>query len=265
MRRIYLAIVSNRQHVTFFLLLLISVRLLFINNAPNVQLIRSKAIDTFSFFLVPLEYYRSLVGLHDENDQLRNQNLQLKLELEEFLNLKKDYDHLRELLEFRKQSQLTLVPANVLMKGITPHATSMIIDVGQKDGVQKNMAVVSSDGVVGKTILCGDFSSTVQIYTDMNFRISVRIQPNGTTGILRWIGGNEAEIQEVRKNADISIGDRVVTSGFSNIFPKYLPVGTVTGVENIRGRYEKKVRVELASDLSRIADVFVVIKDAHEE
>ncbi|MFQ6614751.1 MAG: rod shape-determining protein MreC, partial [Fidelibacterota bacterium] len=126
-------------------------------------------------------------------------------------------------------------------------------------------AVVSPDGVVGKTILCGDLSSTVQIYTDMNFRISVRIQPGGTTGILHWVGGDEAEIQEVRKNAEISIGDRVVTSGFSTIFPKSLPVGIVIGVENIRGRYEKKVRVRMAGDLSRITDVFVVLRDADEK
>ncbi len=264
MRKIYLALVSNRHHVTFFVLFLLSIRLLFINESPNVQLIRSKFIDAFSFVLAPIEYYHSLVNLHTENDYLREQNIQLKLELEEFLNLKKEYDHLRELLEFRNQSQLSLIPANVLIMGLTPHTTSMIIDVGTADGVDKNLPVIAFDGVVGKTILCGENSSVVQIYSDMNFRISVRILPSGTTGILRWVGTDKAEILEVRKNANISIGDRVVTSGYSNIFPANLPVGKVIGVENIRGRYEKTIRVQLASDLSRITDVFVIRRESNE-
>ncbi len=264
MKKIYISLIANRHHVAFFILLLFSVRLLFNNEQSNLDLIRAKTIDTFSFILAPFDYYRSLVRLHDENDLLRDKNIQFRLELEEFRNMRQDYEHLRELLGFREQSRLSLLPANVLLMGMTPNATSMIIDVGAADSVEKNLPVISSDGIVGKTILCGQKSSTVQIYSDMSFRISIRILPSGTTGILRWVHTNEAEVQEVRKNAPISIGDRVITSGYSNIYPKNIPVGKVVGVENIRGRDEKIVRVQLASDLTRISDVFVILKHRNE-
>ena len=70
---------------------------------------------------------------------------------------------------------------------------------------------------------------------------------------------NKKVIYEVQKNVDINIGDRVITSGFSKIYPPKLPVGTVSGVYDERGSYQKVVNVEIQSDFESIQNVFVVI------
>ena len=80
------------------------------------------------------------------------------------------------------------------------------------DGIKKDQAVLTPKGVIGKTIEAGEKASVVQLITDSNYRISVRILPSGATGILRMIKGNTGQIREVQKNVDIGIGIKVLGS-----------------------------------------------------
>ena len=69
---------------------------------------------------------------------------------------------------------------------------------------------------------------------------------------------------EVQKNAIINVGDDVVTSGFSNIYPKNLPIGSVTGIVDQLGSFDKIVMVQIQEDIESLLDVFVVLEDIHE-
>ena len=95
-------------------------------------------------------------------------------------------------------------------------------------------------------------------------RLSVRILPSGATGILRTLKGNTAQILEVQKNVDINIGDKVVTSGFSDIYPSGLPVGAVEGVYEDRSSFQKIVNVTLPNDMSYFQYVYVIIEKLNE-
>jgi rod shape-determining protein MreC len=94
--------------------------------------------------------------------------------------------------------------------------------------------------------------------------LSVRILPKGNTGILRWYGNNKCQIREVQKNASISVGDGVVISGFSDIYPKDLPVGTVSGIIEKSGRFEKIILVQITEDIESLLDVFVILNGKNE-
>ena len=124
-----------------------------------------------------------------------------------------------------------------------------------------NQAVLTPNGVIGKTIQIGENSAIVQSISDNNFRLSVRIMPSGAVGILRWYDTNVCKVYEVQKNVDINIGDRVITSGFSKIYPPKLPVGTVSGVYDERGSYQKVVNVNIQNDFESIQNVFVIISE----
>ena len=139
----------------------------------------------------------------------------------------------------------------------------MTIDIGSKNGLLPNQAVLTPEGIIGKTVQVGQSSSLVQSISDNNFRLSVRIMPSGAVGILRWSNNNMCKIYEVQKNVEINIGDRVITSGFSKIYPPKLPVGLVSGVYDERGSYQKVVNVEIQSDFESIQNVFVVIDHNH--
>ena len=226
-----------------------------------MSIIRGKATDVVSFFSSPFAWIQSLMFLEEENQVLREKNLELSLKVESMLNLQNENNALMEMLEFKKDKKFIIKSAKVVNKGIQPNLLSIIIDRGTIDGVKNNLPVLTPKGVVGKTIEASNNNSIVQLISDANFRLSTRILPSGATGILRFVNGETAEIREVQKNVVINIGDKVVTSGFSDIYPAGLPVGTVKGVYQDRGSFQKVVSIYLPNDLNAFQHVFIVTKN----
>lgn len=192
---------------------------------------------------------------------LEKKNLQLNLQLESILYAADENKNLRDLLNFKRETRLKIIPASIINKGIQTNVKSLTLDVGSLNNIMPNQAVLTPDGVIGKTVVVGKKSSIVQSISDNNFRLSVRIMPSGAVGILRWSRDNTCRVYEVQKNVDINIGDRVITSGFSNIYPEKLPVGIVSGVYDERGSYQKVVNVKIQNDFESIQNVFVVIEN----
>jgi len=112
-----------------------------------------------------------------------------------------------------------------------------------------------------KIITVNKNSSTVQLVSDPDFRIGVRFLPSGATGLLRWRINNICDVREVYKNSNINVGDRVITSGLSDIFPYGLPIGVVSSVVNDRNQFQKIVSVQIEDNLSSIKHVFVIIEE----
>ncbi len=261
MRGLYLAFVRNKDHILFALSISVSSFLLLNNDDPRMGVIRGKTSELVAFISSPMTWVRSLMFLEEENQLLREINLSLSLQIESMLNLQKENEQLLGMLEFKRKTKLFLKPARVVNKGIQPNLLSILIDAGYEDGVKSNQPVLTPKGVIGKTIQTGKSSSIVQLITDLNYRLSVRIIPSGATGILRWLGDGRGQIREVQKNVEINIGDKVITSGFSDIYPSGLPVGEVAGVYDERGSFQKVVNINLPNDMSAFQYVFIIIED----
>ena len=261
---IYLAIVRYKDHLVFVISLILSIFLLLNNQDPRMGIVRGKAAEVVSFISSPMTLMKSLMFLEEENQLLREKTLSLSLQVESMLNLQKENDELLGMLDFKRQTKLLIKPARVVNKGLHPNLLSIIIDAGEIDGIKIGQAVLTPKGVIGKTIETGEKASIVQLITDSNYRVSVRILPSGATGILQMLKGNTAQIREVQKNVNISIGDKVVTSGFSDIYPAGLPIGRVEGVYEDRGSFQKVVNVTLPNDMSAFQYVFVIIEKLNE-
>ena len=259
MHNLLLFIIKNKDHFVFLITLIISFFLLFNNDNDEMSVIRGVSSDIVSILSSPVVKVKSLMLVNEENQYLRERNLQLNLQLESTLYAADENVELRELLNFKRSSKLKIVPARIINKGMKTNLSSLTIDVGLNHGVNVNQAVLTPEGIVGKTIETGNSSSIVQFISDNNFRLSVRVLPSGAVGILRWDNNNMCKIFEIQKNVEINIGDRVITSGFSKIYPPKLPVGIVSGVYDERGSYQKVVNVEIQSDIESIQNVFVVI------
>ena len=260
MHNLILFIIKNKEHFVFLLALVLSLLLLFNNDNDEMSVIRGFSSDVVSLLSTPMVKIKSLAIVNEENQYLREKNLQLNLQLESILYAADENKNLRELLDFKRDTKLRIVPSTIINKGIQANINFLTIDVGLSNGVKPNQAVLTPDGIIGKTIQVGKKSSQVQSISDNNFRLSVRIMPSGAVGILRWQKNNICKIYEVQKNVNINIGDRVITSGFSKIYPPKLPVGFVSGVYDERGSYQKVVNVEIQNDFESIQNVFVVIE-----
>ena len=265
MKKIFSFIVQNKHHVLFVSCTFISFSLLFTDNSTkNIELVRSRVIDLFSSLYKPITWIKYSYTLDKENALLREKVLRLSLQVSSMQFLKTENQRLQKLLSFQRENQLTLLPSKVINKGILPNINSLTIDVGKETGVQKNDPVLTPKGVIGKVLISGEYSSIVQLINDINYRLSVRILPKGNTGILRWYGNNKCQIREVQKNASVSVGDGVVSSGFSNIYPKNLPVGTVSGIIDKSGSFEKIILVQITEDIESLLDAFVVLGEKNE-
>ena len=142
--------------------------------------------------------------------------------------------------------------------------SSIIINRGSNDGVFKNFPVLSSNGVVGKITSVSESLSEVQLISDVNFRLSVKIAPDEVEGILRWTQNDICEIVELKKISDIEIGDIVLTSNLSIFFPPNLPVGEVVSIFEKSDSSNRTVKIKLFSDLSKINQLFVILENNSE-
>ncbi|OUW38124.1 MAG: rod shape-determining protein MreC [Flavobacteriaceae bacterium TMED184] len=260
MRNLILFFIKNKEHFVYLITFVLSIFLVSANDNDKMSVVRGFSSDIISLISKPMVKVKSLAIVNEENQYLREKNLQLNLELQSILYAADENEKLRELLDFKRNTSLNIIPSRIINKGIQTNINSLTIDIGSSVGVRPNQAVLTPDGIIGKTIQSGKNSSLVQSISDNNFRLSVRIMPSGAVGILRWYKNNICKIYEVQKNVNISIGDRVITSGFSKIYPPKLPVGYVSGVYDERGSYQKVVNVEIQNDFESIQNVFVIIE-----
>ncbi|MCK5331709.1 MAG: rod shape-determining protein MreC [Candidatus Marinimicrobia bacterium] len=261
MRSFYFVILRRKDHLTFIIAVALSIIILFSGTTSEIQDLRIKVNSFFSFTRFPMIWMESKRALESQNSELREKNIQLKLLLESMRHLEEENQQIRALLDFQRESYFTLVPATIHGKGITTTLSSFTIDVGYQDGIDINDPVVISEGVVGKTVLVGEHSSIVQLISDPDFRLSVRVVPYGAIGILSWSGNNKCDVREVPKSARISIGDLVYTSSYSDIYPPNLPVGKVTAIYDERGSFQKRLTVETFVNIGTLQYVFVIIEN----
>ena len=230
-------------------------------DSDNLRLLRSKSNRIFAYIYSPITWVRTKALIEEEALLLREKNLQLTFQLESMRHLLDENNRLKRLLNFKRESQLNLYPARVINMGASPHlSSSLSIDIGSNSGGSVNDPIMTPNGIIGKTIIVDDQESIVQLINDVTFRLSVRIKPSGSTGILRWLDKNIYMIKEVQKNSNVEVGNQVVTSGFSDIFPSDLPVGEVIKITDERGRFHKSVVVKINENIGSIMNLFVIVE-----
>ena len=260
MRTLYLILLKRKDIFTLILSIILSLLMLNNGESDNVRLLRSKANRFFTILYSPITWIRSMALIEEEAALLRGKNLQLSFQVESMRYLLEENNRLEELLDFQRQSKMTILPARVINMSASPYlSSSLSIDVGLESGVEENDPVITPKGIIGKTTIVGNNASIVQMINDVNFRLSVRIKPSASTGIMRWLDGGLYLIKEVQKNANVNIGDKVVTSGFSDIFPNDLPVGEVVNITDERGRFQKSVVVQINENIGSIINLFVIL------
>ena len=155
-----------------------------------------------------------------------------------------------------------LIPAKVVANSVDKPGNLMTIDKGSADGIHKDMGVISGTGVVGIVYLVAEHYAIVIPVLNTKSNISCMIQNRGYFGYLRWKGGvsDLAYLEEVPRHAHFKLGDYVVTSGYSAVFPG-VRVGRILHVFNSADGLSYRVQLRLSTDFARLRDV-CVIEDA---
>lgn len=160
-----------------------------------------------------------------------------------------------------------LLPAQVVTNTVNRYNNLITLDKGAADGVKRDMGVVSGMGVVGIVYLVSEHYSIVIPVLNGHSNISCTIQGRGYFGYLRWRGGSSqlAYLEDVPRHAHFKLGDYVVTSGYSSVFPSGVMVGKVLHVFNSADGLSYRVQVKLSTDFARLRDVCLVDDSALQE
>ncbi len=201
---------------------------------------------------------RSLEALRRENAGLR---LQLNQEQEALLENKR----LTQLLALKQASVLRLVAARVIGVSSGEWTSGVIIDKGSRQGIRRGFIVLAEAGVVGRVVDTSATSSTVLLIRDPTMQFSALVQRSRQEGLITGTLGNTVLLKYLPKDADIGVGDTVVTSGLTELFPKGLPVGTVVGVEEELSGLSRYALIKPSANLSGLEEVMVVIPSVDKE
>lgn len=160
-----------------------------------------------------------------------------------------------------------LIPAKVVANSVDKPGNLMTIDKGSADGIHKDMGVISGTGVVGIVYLVAEHYAIVIPVLNTKSNISCMIQNRGYFGYLRWKGGvsDLAYLEEVPRHAHFKLGDYVVTSGYSAVFPPGVRVGRILHVFNSADGLSYRVQLRLSNDFARLRDVCVIDDAAMKE
>jgi rod shape-determining protein MreC len=241
----------------------------------STRLIRVWAVDAVTPLEKGIVWFQSGVsGLWHNYFYLRGvrqQNRELKLEIErlriEQVRLNEDAEQARRLqalLGFKEQFISKTLAAQVIGSSGSEQSRSIYIDKGSRDGVRPDMAVITADGIVGKVLRVFRTTSQVLMVNDQTSGVGAILEKSRLQGVLRGTPLGEVVLEKVMSDEAVQPGEKVVTSGGDQIFPKGLAVGTVTKVSPGAELF-LNIRVKPAADLSRLEEVLVITQQQEKE
>lgn len=176
-------------------------------------------------------YFATLIQVQLENRDLRRRQLEAAEHLLRSAHLEQENQQLRSLLEMSRRIPVRSTAAEVLYNARDPFSRKVILDKGSQQGVEAGLAVVDAGGVVGQVTRVYPIQAEVTLLTDKNQAIPVMVPRNGLRGVVFGAGQGLLELRFVEANADIQVGDSLVTSGLDGVFLPGLPVATVAQVD----------------------------------
>lgn len=209
--------------------------------------------------------YFALVGVREENQRLRRRVLELEAQAVRNSEIERAELRLDELLGYRATLGDGAVPAQVIGRDPLPWSGSVTINKGSNNGVGRNAAVISQQGVVGQTIATSARSARVLLVTDHNSGVDAIVQRSRARGIVKGALDGRCVMKYLQRGDDVVPGDLIVTSGLDGIFPKGILIGEVMDVNLDPRGLLKTADVAPSAPLDRVEEVLVVLQSEAEE
>jgi len=206
---------------------------------------------------------REYFSLKQVNRQLAEENLDLRNSLD---LLSASLDTTLVITETLENFHYYYVPSRIVHNSVYKQYNFITLDKGKKDGVFKDMGVISEQGLVGIILESSNNFATVIPILNRDFRLSVKIKSNNYAGILQWEGDSPqyAMLSEIPFHVNITEGDTILTSGFSSIFPEGIEVGHLESFVLEKGNFYD-IKVKLSTDFQQLFHVNVIRNFRQEE
>ncbi len=208
-------------------------------------------------------YFADKQELSARVEQLEKDQQTFRLENQAYKEYRDEAQRLKELLDFTDQNlaNMSLIPSQVIARSPNAWYRTLVINRGYRQGVERDMAVITPRGLVGRITTVAKDTSVVLLITDREGAVGALVQENRVPGIVN--GNAQSRVLEMRQipyYGEIKKGDTVITSRFSGYFPQGIVIGTVEAVTSDPEALKKTATIKPAVDLDNVEEV-LIIKD----
>lgn len=193
-----------------------------------------------------------LAAMHSQNIALKNENIELLKWQTLAKSMQAENESLRALLNVVPVQKKNFITARIVSDFSGPFVHSILINGGSDNGIKKDQAAISENGLVGRVVDAGASSARVLLLNDINSRVPVLAERTREKSILTGTNTNAPSLSYLSADSRIAVGDRIVTSGDGGIFPEGIPVGIVTRVQ------KDGVKVQPFVDAAKVNYVSVI-------
>lgn len=251
--RTILRFIIQQHHLILFLLIEIFCLILTVRNNDYQNAVGFSVIEEISGRVHKIHHsLKHFIHTVDENKKLAQENAQLHSKL---LNLMNDST---EKLNYKDNYKL--ITANIIFANVFSSNNYIIINKGANDSIEPDMGVICPTGVVGIVKNVSTNFATVIPIINVNAHISARIKTNQYFGTTTWDGKNYnyVHLADIPYHVKLNIGDTVITSGFSAIFPEGIHIGVIEKFDYHEGNDFYNIMVRLSTEFNKINHVYVV-------
>jgi rod shape-determining protein MreC len=201
---------------------------------------------------------RDINGILNENKTLKEENYALKLENFKLNNMKEENKRLKTLLEMKQEENIDFQIANISFRDPLSVYDEFFINKGKKDGIKEDMIVLNKDTLLGKVKKVYETNSVVELITKNGIYTSILVGDGNYLGVLKGVNSEELAVEYITNDIEIEAGDRVITSGVSDVYPKGLYLGDIISVKNDDDYLYKEVKMKLPYNIFEIYEVVIL-------
>lgn len=216
--------------------------------------LKNKTNGNTSFFV-------NVDTLKQENQDLHEKNNEYEEKLRELESIKAENETLKQYLNLTKRySDYKTVPANIINRDISNYSKTIVINVGEKDGIKEDMTVIAAEGLVGHVIAVTQDTTKVQTIIDSSSSTSCLLSTSRDSIVCKGVLNDKKNIKAmyIATDATVAQGDTIETSGLGGIYPKGIYVGTISKIENSTDLSNRYALVELGVNFDKLETVLVV-------
>jgi rod shape-determining protein MreC len=228
----------HRDRTILALTLVASIAMLSLDQGTSMDAARGLGATLYAPLQALTQGAAEMVVLRRENEQLRRVVATLNLERMRLLQLRDERQELRRLAGFATERFPVLLPCEVVGRSTDPSQDMLQLGRRVREATEKR--------------------ALVETLSSPKLAVSCRDQRSGVIGILRWVRGSQFALDRVDAVEDVLVGDPLVTSGMGGVYPRGIPVGVVTRVDNSMDGISKSIDVRLYVEMGGVQDVFVV-------
>jgi rod shape-determining protein MreC len=176
-------------------------------------------------------YLQGMQALQQENHELKHAQLNTAPDLQRMLQLETENERLRKLLAVKEREKAGGQVAQILYTARDPFSRKVIVDKGQQSGIVAGQPAIDEAGVVGQVTRVFPFSAEITLITDKDQAVPVQIVRSGQRSVVFGLGNGQLELRYMPANADVQVGDILVTSGLDGVYLPGFPVARVINIE----------------------------------